>query len=343
MTAAVPSGDAPRRARLGQYAFWQLRDYLLEKGIGTSIVLVFAATLFYVGLRGEEIRPAPASRGEIQFAFAQLLSNLVLLGALFATNGIVSDDRKHGYYRFLFAKPVSVPRFYAQKFLVHLAGFMLVCALLLVAFNVSFGRLIGRGVLPFAPRWLLVALALLSAALAAALVVRDDRRGHFHRSPTRGLDSELRFHARQFAEYLAAGLAASATALLLVNLGLAIASARNPFPFLPTWLFPILAVLFLALGGVGFLMSVVWRVDWLSFMAVYIVSNVLWGLYGSSSSWQGMLVKLLPPVHKLDGIYLAMVHEQPLPTSDITWLTTYGLACFGVGLIELRRRPLASS
>ena len=341
MSAPVASREVPRRPRLGRYAYWQLRDYLFEKGIGTAIVLVFAATLSYLDLRGEA-RPS-ATRSEIQVALAQLLSSLVLLGALFATNGIVSDDRKHGYYRFLFAKPVSVTRFYAQKFLVHLAGFLLVSALLLVAFNVSFGRLIGSGAWPFAPRWLLVSLPLLSAVLAAALVLRDDRRGHFHRSPARGLDSELRFHARQFAGYLAVFLAASATALLLANLGLAVASAREPFPFLPTWIFPILAALFLALGGVGFLMSVIWRVDWLSFMTVYILSAVLWGMYGGSASWQGMLVKLLPPVHKLDGIYVAMVLEQPLPSADVVWLTAYGMACFAVGLIELRRRPLAIS
>jgi hypothetical protein len=58
------------------------------------------------------------------------LGALVFVGALFAMNGIVANDRKLGYYRFLFAKPMAPPRYYGQAFLVHFAGFLGVIALL---------------------------------------------------------------------------------------------------------------------------------------------------------------------------------------------------------------------
>lgn len=264
---SVRDGEArapgtPREARLGRYALWQLRDYLWEKGIGTTIVMVFAGLLFLYPLKAtaELSRMAPDQLlSAVQSTFAELLSMLMLLGVLFATNGLVSDDRKHGYFRFLFAKPVTVPRFYAQKFVVNGFGFLLVSALLLALYNFGFGP-----------------------------VLRDQW-------------------------------------------------------VWPRNLFPVLGLLFVSLGGIGFLMSSIWRVDWLSFITVYGVSKVLWMLFGAHTDWKGTLVKVLPPVHRLDGIYGAIAREQPLPVDDLRWLVLYGTACFVVGLLVTRHRPLATS
>ena len=252
----------PREARLGRYALWQLRDYLWEKGIGTAIVMVFTGLLFIYPIRGMGASPQLSPdqlRSTVQGAFAELIGMLVLLGVLFATNGIVSDDRKHGYYRFLFAKPVTVPRFYAQKFVVYGVGFLIVSALLLALYNLGVRPIIGD-------RWIM-----------------------------------------------------------------------------PRLLFPVLAVLFVSLGGIGFLMSSIWRVDWLSFITVYGVSKVLWVLFGTHTDWKGSFVKALPPVHLLDGIYVAIARERPLPVDDLRWLALYGTACFVIGLLVTRHRPLATS
>jgi hypothetical protein len=59
-----------------------------------------------------------------------LLGNLVFLGALFAMNGIVANDRKQGFYRFLFSKPLSPDRYYGQAFVLHWVGFLLTVTLL---------------------------------------------------------------------------------------------------------------------------------------------------------------------------------------------------------------------
>ena len=67
----------------------------------------------------------------MNFAFLTgTLNALVFLGALFAMNGIVANDRKLGFYRFLFAKPVTPSRYYGQAFVLHWAGFMVVIAVL---------------------------------------------------------------------------------------------------------------------------------------------------------------------------------------------------------------------
>lgn len=263
---SAPSMAPPpraRHARLLAYGWWQLADYLIEKGIGTFITMVFAGALVFVEFR-QAIESYPmAARDALTAPLSALSGILVLLGVLFATNGIVSDDRKHGYYRFLFAKPVNVRRFYAQKFVVHLLGFLIVACLLVVTFNLTFGRAVG------------------------------DEAG--------------------------------------------------PIPFFPRLLLPVMALLFVALGGIGFLMSVVLRVDWLTFMSVYVASDQLWRLFGDGEGWIRFAVRALPPVHRLNEIVGAAVRGDALPRAELTWLVAYGLGCLALGLVALRVRPLAAN
>jgi hypothetical protein len=256
---------ATRSARLGRYGFWQLRDYLMEKGVGTTIVMLFAGSLTFVGVRASLASgrvPPDMARSTINDGFLSLLGMLVLLGVLFATNGIVSDDRKNGYYRFLFAKPVNVPRFYVQKFIVYGAGYLLVSLALVVTFNLVIGR--------------------------------------YH--PEGGV-----------------------------------------LPVLPKMFFPVLGLLFVGLGGIGFLMSAIWRVDWLSFMTVYIVAQAAWGLFQDDPGWKGTAVHALPPMHKLTGIYRAVTMETPLPVDDLRWVVLYGVACFMLGVVIVRKRALTTN
>jgi hypothetical protein len=138
-----------RRARMGAYALWQLRDYAFDRGAPTFIV----ATLFgYLGLQpllgtlqrnggavpaalvarfGSEAAARAVMMNEFNYMFLRgFIGTLVFLGALFAMNGIVANDRKQGFYRFLFAKPVSPARYYGQAFVIHWAGFLGVMTLL---------------------------------------------------------------------------------------------------------------------------------------------------------------------------------------------------------------------
>lgn len=142
-----------RRARLARYSLWQLRDYAISRGLPTLLVAaMFGGLAIYPMLREvpRRIERMPprylqqmiAKYGTID-AFRHsmvheasagflrgFIGTVVFLGAVFATNGLVSNDRRLGFYRFLFGKPLSPVRYYAQAFVVHWAGFLLVAALL---------------------------------------------------------------------------------------------------------------------------------------------------------------------------------------------------------------------
>ena len=248
-----------RRARLGRYLLWQLRDYLRNQGPATVLVVALYAYLTIAPLRyaaESEVgvrRAASLPHEVVQQVFAALLGSFLLLGTLFATNGIVANDRKMGFYRFLFSKPVSAPRYYANAFLANGMGVVLVSLVLLGAF---------------------------------ALFVR---------------------------------------------------------PLFPPSYVPVVAAMYLAYGGVGFLLSTIWRFDWLSLVTVAILANFGWQMWGSDRGIRGWLVHLLPPTHKATELYAFVAGaSDAFPWSSLVWLTGYGLSCFVLGLWVLRVRPLAA-
>jgi hypothetical protein len=94
---------------------------------------------------------------EFNHAFLRgILGTIVFVGALFAMNGIVANDRKQGFYRFLFAKPMTPSRYYGQAFFVHWAGF--------VAVMIVLGLVYGVLIWPVLSRPLLVVIALMFVA-----------------------------------------------------------------------------------------------------------------------------------------------------------------------------------
>jgi hypothetical protein len=136
-----------RRARLGAYALWQFRDYALNRGAPTLIVaLLFgylgvAQMLARLRAASEQMPPRLiaqygsvdaallAMRHDMSTAFlSSFVGTIVFLGALFATNGIVANDRKQGFFRFLFAKPVTPPAYYGAEFVVNGIGFLVIVA-----------------------------------------------------------------------------------------------------------------------------------------------------------------------------------------------------------------------
>lgn len=252
--AADPAGPTnaaiPGRARLRSYALWQLRDYMVAKGIATMLINGLMLFLVWSALPPD----SDGARGAgLSVFFVEFMNNIVLFGVLFATNGIVAEDRKLGYYRFYFSKPVSVAAFYTQKFAVHLFGLVLVSGLLLIVYG------------------------------------------------------------------------------LLIE------------PRYPTAYFPVIAMMAIGLGGVGFLLSALFTLDWLSLFAVYAVSDVGWRLYADDPGFRGVLIRGFPPVHELRDIYAAVAQGRPIPMEPFWWIFTYGAACFVVALIVISRRRLATN
>jgi hypothetical protein len=248
-----------RRARLIEYAPWMLKDYAMNQGPSTAIVvlLIGLMTLLPVlqGATGEPLRAGRVPDRLAESMLRAIVPPLVFLGTFFATNGIIANDRKLGYFRFLFAKPVNPPRYYALTFAMYGVGLVLVSAILMGIWS---------------------------------LTVR---------------------------------------------------------PMFPVELLAVVALMYVAYGGIGFLLSAAWRFDWLSLVTVLLVANVGWSMWGSATGYKFYLLHLLPPVHKAADIYALVANPElrRVPWESIAWLGGYGLVCFLLGMLVVRRRPLGSS
>lgn len=246
-----------RRARLVAYVPWMLRDYLTNQGPATLIVVLLIG---YMGLMPLLDGPIGVSLGDVPVEMARRLLLAIIpafafLGPFFATNGIIANDRKFSYYRFLFSKPLSPIAYYVTMFLVY-----------------------GLGVF-------VVTLALTGIW---SLAVR---------------------------------------------------------PMFPLGMFGVVGIMYLAFGGIGFLLSAAWRFDWLSLVTVLLVASVAWEQWGDVQGVGRLPLYLLPPVHRASDIY-AMVVARPgaaIPWASVLWLGGYGFVCFLLGMVVIRKRPLGTT
>jgi hypothetical protein len=251
--------SSDRRARLFEYAPWILRDYASNQGPSTGIVVLLIGFMtLFPAIQGMTGQPVAFGRVPETLATTMLraiVPPLVFLGTFFATNGIIANDRKLGFYRFLFAKPVSPPRYYALTFAVYGLGLLVVS-------------------LAFLGIW--------------AVAVR---------------------------------------------------------PLFPIELLAVVMLMYIAYGGIGFLLSAAWRFDWLSLVTFLLIANVGWSLWGQESGLRYWLLHLLPPVHRAADIYALVGNSsaRQIPWSSIAWLGGYGLICFVLGMIVVRKRPLGTS
>ena len=241
--------------RLGKYSLWQFRDFFMQHGIGIAIIGLLWGYTLLAPLRAAMNPQSAVPMGPgspIWGIVLQITSAVVSVSVLIAMNGIVSSDRKNGYYRFLFSKPINRVLYYAQAFLVYMAGVLLIMAVL--------------------------------SALLRTIV------------PS--------FNVYYFLLYA--------------------------------------ALVYIAMGGIGFFLSVATRYDWLSLAAVWLGSRMLRAIYsGPRSGWKGKAVEILPPVHRLDNVANSLIGTGSAPFSDVVWLVGYGLLCFVIGLVVLRYGSLA--
>lgn len=241
------------RARLARYGLWQARDFVFERGF--PILLIGALLIFAVreGLN-EPARAIIAAGGDdARFLGARVMQQVLegtwFVFALIAVHGISGNDRSSGRFRFIFAKPVSVLRYYAQAYAI--GGLLtMVCAALVIA-----------GTTMIAP--------------IAGTTARD-----------------------ALAVYLAA------------------------------WLL---------VGGICFFFSAIWRFDWVATAAAVGAAGYL------ASHWAGAAwLRPLPPVLTLWRQAALLKEMAPLDWRGLVWAGAYGVACFLLGLVVLRRRPLAT-
>ncbi|MFN2636536.1 MAG: hypothetical protein ABR585_05890 [Gemmatimonadaceae bacterium] len=241
------------RGRLARYSLWQFRDFAVERAFA---VVLIGLLLGYMSV--EPIRRGLGANWATNPAFplsrivSTIVAPVVTLAVLIALNGMISNDRKMGYYRFLFSKPVKPALYYAQVFAVHMVGVLLTMAALTGLFR------LWAGPIPIA-------------------------------------------------------------AILLYTL-----------------------VVYISMGGIGFFISATIPHDWVGLAGVWIGSRLLRAVYSNSGGIRARLVQLLPPVHRVDDVANNLLSGRMAETSDLLWLTGYGLLFFALGLWVVSRRSLVT-
>jgi len=99
----------------------------------------------------------------------------------------------------------------------------------------------------------------------------------------------------------------------------------------------ILACSYVLVGGVCFLMSAITRFDWVATGAVFALV-----LYLASKFRDAWWLAPLPPFWRIPEQLDLLKTLDPLETKPLLWAVAYGVACFLLGLIILKRRPLAT-
>ena len=109
------------RGRMGRYALWQVRDFMMGRGAAFVIIAVLLGVTSYLGLKsnGDAWKLSPAAAMMSRQALAGPINFLSFIGIVIACNALVSADRAQGYFRFLFAKPVHLVQYYSQLWLLH--------------------------------------------------------------------------------------------------------------------------------------------------------------------------------------------------------------------------------
>ena len=236
------------------YLGWQARDFVVERGAPLLIVATLMTFPIIMGLRqlgnaGTPMQAAISAR----YGIVQLFAEFSLICVLIGINGVVSSDRVKGYYRFLFAKPVSIPRYYAQAYVVNGIGLVL------------------------------TALAVLGAIYALG------------------------------------------------------------YPVFPARVLLMVVLVYLSLGGLGFFYSTLARFDWVLMGATWGLAQVLRAVYPAHESGAGRVLDvILPPFHHLRNVGVQLARGEATESSTLLWLLAWGISGFVIGLLILRRRPLAT-
>ena len=119
-------------SNLRRYLLWQFRDFIRDRGYAILLVGFLIGFTIVAPVRGMGRTIDSTLARNLVMA---VLSQVSFILAFITLNGIVSTDRKLGYYRFLFSKPVSIPAYYVQLFFVYFVGFLAAVAILLGVFS----------------------------------------------------------------------------------------------------------------------------------------------------------------------------------------------------------------
>ncbi len=134
------------RGNLLRYGVWQLRDFARERGIALIVIGLAVGVTFFGPMKAMNVQFNDYAARQI---LVTVVSQLAFLAAFIAFNGMISNDRKLGYFRFLFSKPVSITAYYGQIFVVFFIGYMAVFAILLGVFAAAIFPVFPLGALAY--------------------------------------------------------------------------------------------------------------------------------------------------------------------------------------------------
>lgn len=126
----------------------------------------------------------------------------------------------------------------------------------------------------------------------------------------------------------------------MICIALGLAAFARLFPVSQSSLLGAVAIFvdaYLLVGGVCFLFSAIWRFDWLS--TGLVLGVVSWFASTHPGAWW---LTPLPPFGTIFEQVTVLGKMRPLEPAPLLWVAAYGVACFLLGLIVLKRRPLAT-
>ncbi len=124
-----------KRTNLTRYARWQLQDFFLDRGVALVLIGVLLASPDVILMH----RMSGPFQRDPNRILVGLAASTAIVFSLITLNAQVSGDRTRGYFRFLFAKPVSPAAFYAQQFVLWMLGLLAVVSALLGVFALTAG------------------------------------------------------------------------------------------------------------------------------------------------------------------------------------------------------------
>jgi hypothetical protein len=124
--------------KLLRYARYQLPDFLQRRLVLPLVLLAVSAGLpTYLMTRHTQpgFMDTAQGIGLAKQMFSQSITLFLPLGAFVGAVGVISADRRQGYFRFLFSKPVNVLAYYAQTYLLHAMVYVAVFGLIVWGFS----------------------------------------------------------------------------------------------------------------------------------------------------------------------------------------------------------------
>jgi len=105
-----------------------------------------------------------------------------------------------------------------------------------------------------------------------------------------------------------------------------------------------MAMAWVMLGGVGFLVSALTNADLVAILGVYLGTAVLRSLRDLPESplpaWLSQAARVLPPTQKLDYVREHLLAGAGMPWAHAAHVLLYGAGAFALGLVVLRRPSL---